>query len=139
MAVTLALGACVPGRTGPALGRPASMGSPLLTFRFDNYGREHVHVYLVDGRQHQWLLGRVESGSQETLRIPAAALAGSAGFVRLAVITGERMTPQAARSPRATFTAAQPAAAILSQRYMFAQGQLTPLPLGRARVAVGRQ
>jgi hypothetical protein len=138
MAVSLALGACVPGPSVPAFDRPATIGGP-LTIRFDNDASEYAHVYLVDGRQHQWRLGRVEPWSRATLRIPAAALAGSAGFMRLAVITGERMTPQAARSPRATFTVAQPASAILSQRYMFAQGQLTSLPLRGARVGVGRQ
>ena len=139
MAVTLALGACVSGPSSPAMDRPASIGSPLLTVLFDNDGREYVHVYLVDGRQQQWLLGRVDPWSQGTLRIPAAALVGSAEFMRLAVIPGERLTPQAALSPRAAFTTAQPAAAILSQRYLFAQGQLTPLPLRGVRLDVRRQ
>ena len=139
MAVTLALGACVPGPSRPALDGPASMGGRPLTIRFDNHAHEHVHVYLVDGRQRQWLLGRVEPWARATLRIPAAALAGSPGFMQLAVLTGERLTLQAARDPRARFTAAQPPSAILSQRWMFAQGQLTPLPLRGARVDVGRQ
>jgi len=114
------------------------MGGP-LTIPFDNYSREYVHVYLVDGRDRQWLLGRVEPWSQATLRVPAAALAGSTGFVQLAVLTSERITPQVARDPRAMLTVAQPASAILSLRWAFAQGQLTPLPLGRARADVGRQ
>jgi hypothetical protein len=139
MAVTLALGACVPGPSVPALDRSATMRSRPITIRFDNHGREHVHVYLVDGRDRQWLLGRVEPWSEATLRIPAAALAGSTGFVQLAVLTGERMTPQVTRNPSAMLTVAQPASAILSLRWMFAHGQLTPLPLGRARVDVGRQ
>jgi hypothetical protein len=139
MSLTLALGACVPGPSGPAFDRPATLRGRPLTIRFDNNGREHVHVYLVDGRQRQWLLGRVEPWSLETLRIPAAALAGNPGFVQLTVLRGERMTPQAARNPRAVFTLAQPVSAILSQRWVFAQGQLTPLPLGRARLDVGRQ
>lgn len=134
MAVTLALGACVPGPSVPALDRAAPMG-----VRFDNDSREHVHVYLVDGRDRQWLLGRVEPWSRATLRLPAAALAEGTGFVQLAVLTSERMTPQVARNPRAMLTVAQPAAAILSLRWMFAHGQLTPLPLGRARADVGRQ
>jgi hypothetical protein len=115
------------------------MGGRPLTIRFDNDGREYAHVYLVDGRHRQWLLGRVEPWSQATLRVPAAALAGNPGFVQLAVVTGESMTPQVARNPRATFTVAQPASAILSLQWMFAQGQLTPLPLRRGRVDVGRQ
>jgi hypothetical protein len=114
------------------------MGGRPLTIGFENDSREHVHVYLVDGRERQWLLGRVEPWSRETLRLPAAALAVSTGFVRLAVLTSERMTPQVTSNPRAMLTVAQPASAILSLRWMFAQGQLTPLPLGRARVDVGR-
>ena len=138
MAVTLALGACAPGSSRPALDRPGTLRGGPLVIRFDNAAREYAHVYLVDGRQHQWLLGHVEPWSRKTLRVPPAALAGS-GFVRLAVITGERMTPQAARDPRATFTAAQPASAILSQQYIFAHGQLTPMPLRRVRVDDDRQ
>jgi hypothetical protein len=138
MAVTLALGACVRGPSRPASDGPAPMDGHPLTIRFDNYGREHVHVYLV-GTQRQWLLGRVEPGARATLRIPEAALAGSQGFVQLAVLTGERLTLQAARDPRATFTVAQPASAILSQQWMFAQGQLTSLPLRGARMGVGRR
>jgi hypothetical protein len=139
MAVTLALGACVPGPSVPALDRAATMGGRPLTIPFDNRSREHVHVYLVDGRDRQWLLGRVEPWSQATLRLPAAALARSTGFVQLAVLTGDRMALQVARNPRATLTIAQPASAIVSLRWIFAHGQLTPLPLRRARVDVGRQ
>jgi hypothetical protein len=138
MAVTLALGACAPGPSVPALDRPATIGGRPLTIRFDNDGREHVHVYLVDWRQHQYRLGRIDPWSRATLRIPEAALAGSPGLMRLVVITGERLTLQATRDPRARFSAAQSVSAILSQRWMFAQGQLTPLPLG-ARVDVNRQ
>jgi hypothetical protein len=137
-AVTLALGACAPGPSRPALDGPAPMDGRPIAIRFDNDAREHVHVYLVGG-QRQWLLGRVEPGARATLRIPEAALAGSLGSVQLAVLTGERLTLQAARDPRATFTVAQPASAILSQQWMFAQGQLTSLPLRGARWGVGRQ
>ena len=73
-----------------------------------------MHVYLVDERR-EWLLGRVEPGSVATLRIPDASLAEGVGSMRLAVTTGERLTLQAALDPRATFTIAQPAAAILSE------------------------
>jgi hypothetical protein len=139
IAITLALGACVPGLSRPAFERPLPTGGGPLTIRFDNDAREYAHVYLVDGQQHQWLLGHVEPWSRVTLRIPPGAFVGSSGFMRLAVVTGERMTPHAALNPRATFTAAQPAAAIVSQRYLFAQGMLTPLPLGGARIDVGRQ
>ena len=77
-------------------------------------------------------------GARATLRIPDASLDGSPGFVQLAVLTGERLTLQAARSPRATLTIAQPASALLSQRWMFAQGQLMSLGLGGARGDAGR-
>jgi hypothetical protein len=139
LAVTLGAGGCVGGPSVPALDRPAPMDGRPTTIRFDNDAREHVHVYLVlIGRPRQWLLGRVEPGARATLRIPEAALAASTGFVQLAVLTGERMTLDAARNPRAAFTIAQPASAILSQEWMFAQGQLTSLPLRGARVGVGR-
>jgi hypothetical protein len=139
MAVTLVLGACVPGPSVPALDRTATMGGRAAIIPFDNDSHDYVHVYLVDGRDRQWLLGRVEPWSRATLRIPAAALAGSTGFVQLAVLTSERITPQVARHPRAMLTVAQPASAILSLRWMFAHGQLTPLPLERARGDIGRQ
>ena len=133
VAVTLALGACVPGPSVPPLDPPATLGGRPLTVRFDNDSREHVHVYLVDGREGQWLLGRVEPWSRASLRIPAAALTPNTGFVQLAVLTSERMTPQVVRNPRAMLTVAQPASAILSLRWMFAHGQLTPLPVGQMR------
>ena len=122
--VTLALGGCAPSR--PVLAGPAPTEDHRLAIRFDNGAREHVHVYLVDERR-EWLLGRVEPGAVATLRIPEASIAGSVGFMRLAVITGERLTLKAALDPRATFTIAQPAAAILSEHWTFSQGQLTPL------------
>lgn len=138
MALTLALGACVRGPSVPALDSPTSIGGRLLTIGFDNDGRDYVHVYLVDGQQRQWRLGRVDPWTRATLRIPAAAFAGNPGFMQLVVIPGERVTVHAARDPRARSTAAQPVSAMLSQRWMFSQGQLTPLPLRRAGVAVGR-
>jgi hypothetical protein len=108
------------------------------TIRFDNGAREHVHVYLI-GEKREWLLGRVEAGTRGTLKIPAASRAASEGLVRLAVIAGERPTLQAARHARVMLALAQPAAEIVSQRWMLTQGQLTSLPLPRARVDVGWQ
>jgi hypothetical protein len=134
---TVALGACAgaaPRQSlegwGPSEGRP-------LAIRFDNDGRDYVHVYLVDERR-QWLLGRVEPGAIATLRIPAAALASHSGPMQLAVIAGGRVTLQAARDPRVRLTIAQPASHILSQQWRFAQGQLTSLGLPRSRAAVER-
>jgi hypothetical protein len=102
------------------------MDEALLRFRFDNGGREHVHVYLI-GEKREWLLGRVEAGAIATLRIPEESLVENASFVRLAVIAGEGVTLQAARNPRARLTLAQPASTILSQHWMFSQGNLTSL------------
>jgi hypothetical protein len=138
MTITLALGACVRAPSRMALDGPAPMEGRSLAIRFDNDTREHVHVYLI-GRQREWLLGRVEPGAIAMLRIPEASLAGDSGFVQLAVLTGERVTLQAARDTRATFTIAQPVSAILSQRWRFAQGQLTPLGPWGPRADVRRQ
>ena len=125
-ALTLALAACA---TAPA--RPTAGAA--LALRFDNEAREHVHVYLV-GERREWLLGRVAPGARATLRIPAAALADSPGFVRLAVLPGGRLTQQSVAEARAAVTIAQPARALASQRWWFSQataqpqapGQLTP-------------
>jgi hypothetical protein len=128
LALTLALGACARGPSRPVLDGPASLEGPPLTIRFDNGAREHVHVYLID-RQRQWLLGRVEPGARATLPVPVTWRTGNPGFMQLAVVTGGRLTLQAAQDARATLTIAQPVSQILSQRWMFAQGQLTSLPV----------
>ncbi len=128
LAMTLGLGACagaprrsVPDRPAPAQDRPS-------TVRFDNGGREPVHVYLI-GQKREWLLGRVEPGAVATLRLPDASLADEPGFVRLAVVAGGHVTQQAARDPRARLSIAQPTSAILSQGWKFSQGELTsPVP-----------
>lgn len=120
MIVALALGACF--RQLP----PRPNDDRALTFRFDNDGRERVLVYLI-GVERQWLLGRVEPGAIATLRIPVDAIEASAAFVRLAVLTGERVTLQASRDPRATLTIEQPVSAVLGQRWRFSEGQLTSL------------
>jgi hypothetical protein len=135
--VALALGACAPAPPRLAWNGAAPTAGPPRGIRFDNDAGVHVHVYLV-GEQREWLLGRVEPGARATLRIPDASLAGSQGFVRLAVRAGERMTLQAGGDARAASTIAQPASAILSQRWTFSQGQLTSLRLD-ARAEVGRQ
>ena len=125
MIVALALGACV--RQLPPRPEVRSFSDDrALTFRFDNDGREHVHVYLI-GVERQWLLGRVEPGGIATLRIPVDAIDASARFVRLAVLTGERVTLQASRDPRATLTIEQPVSAVLGQRWRFSEGKLTSL------------
>ena len=124
MTISLTLAAC----SQPASARPgpSPMDDGARAIRFDNDAREHVHVYLI-GEKRQWLLGRVEPGAIATLRLPRESLAGQSTFVRLAVIAGEGVTLYAARNTRAALTLAQPASAILSQRWMFAQGRLTSL------------
>ena len=126
MAVTLALGACIRGPSRGTFDAPAAEYP--LAIRFDNDAREHVHVYLI-AEQRQWLLGRVEPGARAMLLIPEASLVGSRGLVQLAVLTGERVTLQAAHDSRATFTIAQSASEIMSQRWRFTQGQLTSLAI----------
>ena len=126
VSVTLALGACAPSR--PAMDGPAPVEGRSGAIVFDNDGLEPVRVYLV-GERREWLLGRVEPGSVATLQFPAASFGESSRPVRLAVIAGEGLTLRAAGDARATFTIAQPATTILSRRWVFAQGQLTPLGL----------
>ena len=120
--ISLTLGACF--QAASVRGGPSPLDDGLLAIRFDNGGREHVHVYLI-GEKREWLLGRVEAGAIATLRIPEESLAEDAKFVRLAVIAGERVTLQAARNPRATLTLAQPASAVLTQQWTFSHGRLT--------------
>jgi len=122
---TLVLGACA-GASRSELEGPQPMGAGSLTVRFENEAREHVHVYLVTDRR-EWLLGRVEPAAVATLRIPEGSLDGDSRFVRLAVLAGQPVSPRAALDPRATLTVTQPVSALLSQQWMFAQGQLTSL------------
>jgi hypothetical protein len=125
--ITLGVSACAPRQS--SLNRVEPSG----VIRFDNRAQEYVHVYLVT-EQRQWLLGRVDPGAQTTLRIPDAAVATNQGFARLAVVAGQNVTLQVARDPRATFTFAQPASAIIAQRWSFAQGQLTSPGLAGSRL-----
>ncbi len=123
--MALALGACASGPSRAALdGQITAEASP--TIRFDNFERQSVDVYLI-GLKREWRLGRVAPGAIGSLRIPEEALTEGSMMVRLAVISGERPTFAAARHPRARVTMAQPAAAILSQRWTFSQGALMSL------------
>jgi hypothetical protein len=136
LTVTLALGGCVSAPSRVALDDPASTVAAPLAVRFVNDARDYVHVYLV-GEKREWLLGRVEPGARATLRIPEAAFAGDPGWMRIAVLAGQRVTQRAVGEPRATITIAQPAAEILSQRWTYSQtqarGQLRALELGLGR------
>ena len=131
--LTLALGACAPHWS---TAHPAAAPEASIAMRFDNEAQTAVHVYLV-GDRREWLLGRVEPGARATLRVPAASLDESAGFVRLAVLAGGASL-QAARDPRTTFTIAQPAGSLLGQRWTFARRQLAAPELIGMRANVGR-
>ena len=120
--ITLALGACASAPSHAELGAPTPTDTRWLTIRFDNLARERVYVYLVSARQ-EWLLGRVEPGAVESLRVPDAALLETSTNVRLAVFVGERATLDAARHAPAQ-TVSQPASAILAQRWKFSRGEL---------------
>ena len=124
IAITLALGACIHAPSRGTPDRLISTDTGPLTIHFDNLARDRVDVYLI-GAKREWLLGRVEPGAIASLQIPEGALDEGSEFVRLAVLAGERLTFQAARHPRAKLTVAQPASAILSQRWSFSQGELT--------------
>lgn len=126
MTITLVLGACLHTPSRPVPNGLISTNARPHTIRFDNLAGESVHVYLI-GEKREWLLGRVEAGAIAMLRVPEGATAEGATMVRLAVLAGERATFQAARHARAALTVAQPASAILSQRWRFSQGQLTSL------------
>ena len=119
--LTLALGACVRSPAPNTWDGAAEM-SERLAIRFDNEAQTYVDVYFIDERR-EWWLGRVAPGAIATLRIPAGALPAS-GYMRLAVLAGQPRTLQAARDPHATFTIAQPAASLLTQRWTFRQTQV---------------
>jgi len=123
MTITLALGACIGASPREVPNSQISTEALPLTIRFDNTARERVDVYLI-GAKREWVLGRVEPGATASLRIPVEALAKGSMYVRLAVIADEPLTFAAARNPRARLTIAQPASAILSQQWMFLQGEL---------------
>ena len=126
MTMTLALGACASAPSRPVLDGPISIETRPLTIRFDNLSRGSVDVYLI-GATREWMLGRVAPGAIASLRVPDGALAEGSMMVRLAVLTGERLTLAAARHPRAVLTVAQPASGILLQRWTFSQGDLVSL------------
>ncbi len=122
LVLTLALGSCASSAARSTVEAPAPALAP-TSLRFDNSGREYVRVYLV-GQRREWLLGRVEPGAAATLRLPDGSMQEGAGLVQLVVLSGGPVTLQAARDPRARLTITQPATALLSQRWSFAQGEI---------------
>ena len=131
LAIAVTLGACASAPARFASDALASSDDVAHTIRFDNTGREFVHVYLV-GQKREWLLGRVEPGERKTMRLPDEALSADTGMMQLAVIIGERVNLGARRASRSILTIAQPSASLLDQRWTFSQtpalGQLTSLP-----------
>ena len=125
--LSISLAACAGGPARAALdGSASSEAAAPRAIRFDNQGREHVHVYLV-GEKREWLLGRVEPGATAVLRIPEEALGETDELVQLAVLAGGQMTLDAARDARTRLSISQPVSRIASQRWRLVQGQLTPL------------
>lgn len=118
------LAACAPGR---ATRVGAETLPVVLSIRFENEGRERVHVYLV-GEQREWLLGGVEPGARATLPVPECSLAGGQGWGRLVVVPGDRLAVRAMSEPRAMTTIAQPIAGLLTREWHLVQGQ----PVARA-------
>lgn len=134
--LAISLAACAGTGARPALDATASAEEAApRAIRFDNQGREHVHVYLV-GAKREWLLGRVEPGATTMLRIPEEALGETDELVQLAVLAGGRITLQAAYDSRTRLSIAQPASRLTAQRWRYVQGQLSPL-WGRGRLALG--
>ena len=131
LSLTLTLGACA--TASPQLASDAAMHADDAprTVRFDNAGREYVHVYLIS-EQREWLLGRVEPGARSSLRIPAEATSEDAGWMQIAVVVGERVTLGARQASRKLITIVQPGTDLFGQRWTFSQtpatGQLTSLP-----------
>ena len=134
LTLTLALGACASNTARGALNDPASVAARAATIRFDNAGRQYVHVYLV-GQNQQWLLGRVEPGARAALRIPAEAIADDTWSMQLAVLAGNRVTMRVASQPGAQVTIPQRAGQLLAQKWTFTQtlanGQATASLMGR--------
>lgn len=144
-ALTLALSqsACASGAARPSSGLTAAAASaPSPTMRFSNTAGDYVHVYLVSPRR-QWLLGRVEAGANATLRIPAAALDENGGWLRVAVIVGQRVTPQVASDPSAAITSALPPEGMLTRRWVYSSkigtGQIVEVSTGGPRVEALRR
>ena len=132
LSITLTLGACASASPRLATDGVMTATDAPRSIRFDNTGREYVHVYLVS-EQREWLLGRVEPGARSSLRLPADALSENVGWMQLAVVVGERVNLGAKRATRSIITIVQPGSDLFGQRWTFSQtsavGQLTSLPL----------
>ena len=134
LTLALALGGCASAPSRPPRDGPTPADRSPLAIRFDNEAGDYVRVYLV-GARRQWLLGRVEAGAHATLQIPDAALDPREGWMRIAALVGGGASMRVENDPRAAIAIAQPAPAILSQRWTYARsvatGRLTSLPLAK--------
>ena len=130
---TLALGACV-----RATATESAMSPQHPALRFENAAQTPVDVYFV-GATREWWLGRVAPGARAMLRIPDEARTPSTGFVRLAVLAGASLSAAASRDPRATFTIAQPAWDLVTQRWTFSQAQFASPEIRGVPLDVRRQ
>ena len=141
LTLTLGLGGCAAGPSRQLANTAAPAGAPPAAVHFDNASQDYVQVYLV-GIRREWVLGRVAPGARATLRIPEDALDEDAGQLRLAVLSDRHATDRVAGDTRVAMALARPDAEILGQRWTFTQrptyGELTSLPLGAVRSAVGR-
>jgi len=127
----LALAACAGSQSHMATYGPSSIEARTPTIRFDNQARDAVHVYLI-GQQREWLLGRVEPGAVAKLRMPDDVFDSDPGFVQLGVLAGG-VSQRAARDPRTQLTISQDPSKLVSQRWQYAQGQLTSLARSASR------
>jgi hypothetical protein len=135
LGLAITLSACASAPVGGAgvgsveLAGSAMADAPARTIQFENQGQEFVRVYLVMD-QREFLLGRVERGARSTLRLPAAAVDGTAAWMRLSVRGGE----PAPGVPHSGTMGVVPLSAILTQRWTFvpsgAGGEVTGMPLG---------
>jgi hypothetical protein len=136
LTITLAVGGCAGNTSRSALNDPAPVAARPAAIRFDNLGRQYVHVYLI-GENREWLLGRVEPGAHATLRVPEGAMSDETWSMQLAVLAGDRVTMRVAAKPGASLTIAQPATQLLAQKWTFTQvltnGQATASLMGRAQ------
>ena len=132
LSITLSLGACASASPQFVSDAAVPADDAPRTVRFDNTGREYVHVYLIS-QQRQWLLGRVEPGARSSLRIPAEAMSEDMEWMQIAVVVGERVSLGATQASRRLITIVQPRTDLFGQRWTFSQtpatGQLTSLPV----------
>ena len=136
-AMLVSLSACAGAPPRSSVDGPSAAQPRALTVRFDNEALDPVDVYLIDG-QREWRLGRVAPGARANLRIPEASIGNPASYVQIAVVPTQGRNPMGVRGSRATLSIAQPAGAILSQRFKFSDGQVHSLRLSTTRAGAAQ-